>query len=298
MNSLLPKFDDMALFVEVARAGNFTKACQRLGMANATLSRRVSAMEKRLGVRLFERSTRHVALTDAAQRYFERCSPLVDAARAAHDALGSRTVIVQGHVRVSMPVDLGTFMLGPALPDFLRNHPGITLDLDLSPRFADLRTEPFDLAFRMGPVRGEGLVARHLGAIEAALFASPAYLDLRGRPKSPADLAAHHCLHIGSARRGAVWRFSGAKQDHTVSVRGPVALNNMTLMRLLAEGGQGIAMLPQDLARQAVQAGSLEVVLPRFSSTGWAVYSVSTSRMHSAAARAMVEFFRMRFTDA
>jgi DNA-binding transcriptional LysR family regulator len=289
----------MVLFVEIARAGNFSRACERLAMPNATLSRRVAAMERELGVRLFDRSTRHMALTEPAQRFLERCAPLVDEARVAFEALQSAGVTAQGHVRVSMPVDLGTITLGPWLPEFLREHPGITLDLDMSPRFADLRTEPFDLAFRLGPVRGDGLVAQRLGPVEAGLYAAPAYLARFGAPKAAADLKDHRCLHIGAVRRGATWRLIAEGRESAVAVRGTVALNNMSLMRQFAEGGLGIALLPALIAQPAVDAGQLEVVLPGVVPVPWQVYAVTTSRMQPAAVRAFVEFFRqrLRFSD-
>ncbi len=282
--------DDIALFVEVVRAGNFSRACARLGMPNATLSRRIAAMERQLGVRLFDRSTRRVTPTEAAQRYYERCAPLVDEARLAHEALGARAVRPEGHLRVSMPVDLGITYLGDALPEFLRRHPGITLDIDLSPRFVDLRAEPFDVAFRLGSARGNALVARRIGVLAQALYAAPAYLDRHGRPRQPDDLATHACLHIGSAKRGTRWRFSGPGGVQEVIVHGPLGLNNMSLTQRLAERGLGVALLPVHLAHAATIGGTLEVVLPRMTLPGWPVYAVTTSRLQPAAVRAFVEF--------
>ncbi len=294
MHSTALHLDDMALFVEVARSGNFSKASERLGIANATLSRRVAAMEKRLGVRLFERSTRHMALTEPARQHLERCAPLVDAARAADAALRVRAAVVEGHVRVSMPVDLGTITLGRWLPEFLQQHPAITLDLDMSPRVTDLRTEPFDLAFRLGPIKSEGLVARRMGQIPAGLFAAPAYLETRGHPKSPPDLAQHSCLHIGSVRRAALWHFVRGAKDYSVKVRGPVAANNMRLMHDLAERGVGIALLPLELAQPALKLGALVEVLPHYVPPHWTAYAVTTSRTPAAPVRALAEFFNAR----
>ena len=123
----------MTLFVEVARAGNFSRASAHLGVPGATLSRRIAAMEREFGVRLFDRNTRRVELTDAGRRYFERCTHLVDEARLAQEALRESAALPTGHVRVSMPVDLGVFVIGPLLPEFARQFPGISFDLDLSP---------------------------------------------------------------------------------------------------------------------------------------------------------------------
>ena len=183
----LSALHDMTLFVEVARTGNFSRASTNLGVPASTLSRRIAAMERASGVRLFDRTTRRVELTDVGQRYFERCAHLVDEARLAQEALREAATLPSGHVRVSMPVDLGVFVIGPLLPEFARQFPGISFDLDLSARHTDLVGEHVDVAIRLGTVKDEQLIARRIGAIEQALFASPAYLDLRGRPAQPAD---------------------------------------------------------------------------------------------------------------
>lgn len=286
--------DDMALFVEVVRAGSFNRAAARLGLPNATLSRRIAAMEQRLGLRLFERSTRRVQPSGAALRFYERCAPLVDEARLAHEALHERAFLPEGHLRVSMPVDLGALFLGDALPEFLRQHPGITMDLDLSPRFVDLKTEPFDLALRIGSARGDGLVARRIGLVAQGVYAAPAYLERHGRPRMPAELAQHDCLVIGSAPQGARWRLAGPEGEASVAVRGPVGLNNMGLMCRLAERGVGVALLPQHLAQPAVARGTLERLFPRHRGAGWPLVAVTTSRLLPAAVRAFVDFIAAR----
>ena len=142
---------DMALFVEVARTGSFSRASLSLGMPGATLSRRIAGMEKQLGVRLFDRSTRRVELTTAGRRYFERCAALVDEARLAEEARKEVASHADGHLRVSMPVDLGVHVVGPLLPDFARAYPGITFDIDLSPRHAEVVGEHADVAIALGP---------------------------------------------------------------------------------------------------------------------------------------------------
>lgn len=152
----MASLDDMALFVAVARAASFTRASARLGVPGATLSRRIAAMEKRLGVRLFDRTTRRVELTDAC-RYLERCAHLVDEACLAEEALRESAGAPTGHLRVSMPVDLGLFWVGPLLPEFARQHPAVTLDVDLSSRAVDLVAEHVDVPCVWAPSRANGL---------------------------------------------------------------------------------------------------------------------------------------------
>ena len=282
--------DDMALFVEVARARSFARASAVLGVPPATLSRRIAAMERRLGLRLFDRTTRRVELTESARRFFDRCEFVVDEARLAHEVLRESAHGLVGRVRVSMPVDLGVAWIGPAIPEFVRLHPGVNLELDLSPRAADLAGGQADVAIRLGAVQDDKLVARRIASIPQALYASPAYLERRGRPRQPMDLQSHDCLHVGGSGRGARWRLTGSGRSVEVTVRGPVTLNNVGLMRVLAERGLGVAMLPPRLAIDAVAAGALEPVLGGWAPPALPVHAVTSSRLQPAVVRTFVEF--------
>jgi len=285
---------DMVLFVEVARTGSFSRASANLTVPGATLSRRIAAMEHRLGVRLFDRTTRRVALSEPARRYFERCAPLVDEARLVHEALRTGVKQPTGHLRVSMPVDLGVHWIGPLLPDFARLHTGVSFELDLSPRHSDLISEHVDVAIRLGAVKGDPLIVRRIGSIKQALFAAPAYLDRRGRPRQPPDLVEHDCLHVVHSSRSARWRFRKGKNTIEVTVRGRFELNNVGLMRVLAERGMGVAMLPPALARESVSAGRLEQILPGCELAALPLHAVMSSRLQPATVRAFVDFIASR----
>ena len=254
--------DDMALFVAVATAGSLNRASAQTGVPLATLSRRIGQMEQRLGVRLFERTARCLNLTPPAQRFLERCEPLVAQALLAEEALRETAELPCGHVRVTMPVDFGQFWIAPLVPDFMSRFPGISLDLDLSAQVVDLRAEGFDVALRLGPVRGEQLVSRRLGWVEQSLFAAPPYLARAGRPRAPADLTKHQALVLGSAQRAARWRLSHGSETTDITVRGPLGLNNIGMVQRLCEQGLGVAMLPSLQVRDSVLAGRLEPVLP------------------------------------
>ncbi len=292
----LSALHDMALFVEVARTGSFSRASTKLGVPGATLSRRIAAMERHFGVRLLDRNTRKVALSEAGQRYFERCAHLVDEARLAQEALSETVNRPVGHVRVSMPVDLGLTYIGPLLPDFARQYPGISLDLDLSPRFSDLVTEHVDLAIRLGDVLGDQLVVRRLGSIEQFLFASPSYLALHGNPQQPTDLVEHDCITVGSAQQANNWRLQCDGRTMEVQVRGHFGINNPGLIRVLAERGLGIASLSSNLAREAVSAERLVRVLPNWSFKPMPVHAVMATRMQTASVRVLVEFLAARLS--
>ena len=290
----LSALHDMTLFVEVARTGSFSRASANLCVPGATLSRRIAAMEREFGVRLFDRTTRRVELTDAGRRYFERCAHLVDEARLAQEALRESAASPSGHVRVSMPVDLGVFVIGPLLPEFARQFPGISFDLDLSPRHTDLVGEHVDVAIRLGGVKDEQLVARRIGAIEQALFASPAYLDLRGRPIQPADLVEHECIFVRNPQRQALWQLQRDGESTQVAVRGRFMVNNLGLMRLLAERGMGIAALAPPLVREAVAQERLVQVLPEWGVPRLPIQAVMSSRLQPASVKALVDFLAAR----
>jgi len=287
---------DMTLFVEVARTSSFSRASVNLGVPGATLSRRIAEMERKFGVRLFDRTTRRVELTEAGRRYFERCGDLVDQARLAQEALRDAAAGPTGHLRVSMPVDMGVHHVGPLLPEFTRRHPGISLELDLSPSHRDLVGEHVDVAIRIGSVKRDQLIVRRIGTVEMLLFAAPTYRQRRSEPEQPTDLVEHECITLPAPGREAQWRLLRDGAAIEVTVRGRFATNNLGLMRLLAEGGSGIAVLSHALARDAVNAGRLVQVLPGWTLPPLPVHAVMSSRLQPASVRAFVDFLAARLS--
>lgn len=291
-----PGLSHMDLFVEVARTANFTRAGANLGIPTPTVSRTIAAMERSFGLRLFNRTTRRVELTDAGRRYFERCAPLVDAARIAVEALLDTGTRPTGNIRLSMPVDFGVHIAAPVLADFAKLHPGISLDLDLSPRHTDLVGEHVDVAIRFGTVLEDQLIARRIGWIERALFAAPAYLELRRPPQQPTDLVEHECIILG-ALRTAQWKLSAGSERIEVAVGGRFVTNNHGLACELAERGLGIAVLTPALVRGSVRAGRLKPVLSEWSLPRMPINAVTTSRLQPAAVKALVEFLVNRLNS-
>lgn len=288
---------DMLLFVEVARTASFSRASRNLSVPGATLSRRIAAMEREFGVRLFDRTTRRVELTEAGRRYFERCGPLVDDARLAREALRETSAQPSGHVRISMPVDLGVTVVGPLLSDFAHQYPDISFDLDLSPKNMDLVGDQIDVAIRLGAVKNEALVARRIGSVDQRLFASPAYLTLHGDLAEPADLVRHECILLRGPQRQALWRLQGdADETAEVVVRGRFMVNNVSLMRVLAERGMGIAVLDPSLVRELLDSGRLLPVLPGWSAPRLPLHAVMSSRLQPASVRVLLDFLAARLS--
>ena len=287
---------DMAVFVEVARALNFTRASKLSGMPVATLSRRIALLEKRVGVRLFERSTRRLVLTEPGKRYLERCERIVQDAVAAHEVLKEAAERLTGHLRLSMPVEFGLTLIAPIIDEFARQYPDITVDADLTSRPANFVDENVDVSIRLGEVRDQSLVVRRLGSAARLLYASPSYLAKRGEPRNPKDLGAHQCILQSYMAEPGVWRLVSGKKTLDVDVHGRFSTNNVSMTLKFAEQGHGIAALSPPIARAAYDAGAVRQVLREWSFPPMPVHAVMTSRLVPARVRAFVEFLASRLS--
>jgi len=281
---------DMALFVEVARAHSFTLASDNSGIPIATLSRRIAILEKRVGVRLFLRSTRRLTLTEPGRRYLERCERIVQEAEIAHEALKETAERPAGHLRISTPVEFGLSFIAPIVDEFARSYPEITMDLDLSPRPVNFSDENVDVSIRLGELRGQSLVARRPGSAARLLYASPSYLARRGMPLRPADLAGHDCILQTYMAQPSIWNLVSGKRAFEVRVQG--RFSSMTLR--LAELGYGIATLSPAVARPAYDAGAIRRVLDEWSFPPMPVHVVMTTRLIPARVRIFIDFLAER----
>jgi DNA-binding transcriptional LysR family regulator len=255
-------------------AGSFTAAAQRLGVSKAAMSARIAELERAAGVPLVRRTTRSVRLTEAGQQ-------LVDATRGAFEDIGTAFAGIKdlaaaprGLLRLTAPVALARQQIVPRLPEFLRAHPEVRIELDLSDRLIPLAQEGFDLAIRHTHAPPDTHVAWTLCATRSVLVASRAYLRRRGTPASPAELAQHDCLHYLRAGEAPAWQLVPATDGErsaakvTVPVSGPFVANNSEALREAAQGGLGIALLPDFSAQAALAAGRLVEVLPDWRPVG------------------------------
>ncbi len=283
--------NDMALFVEVAKAKGFRGAALALDMPNSTISRRISAFEKAIGLRLLLRTTRKVELTEAGQLYFERCKRIVDEARIAHEQLGDLLAQPTGVLRVSLPVDFAITYMAPLLAEFAERYPGMGFDFDLTPRQVDLASEPFDVAIRMGTPANSQLIARHLASLPPFLYASPAYLEREGEPQAPADLVAHACLTM---QRGGMWTLNDGTRDIEVKVGSRYAVNSPGMLRRLGTLDQGIVMMPEAMVADDVRQGILRRILPGWHGKPVPVYAITETRLLPAKTQRFIDFLRER----
>ncbi|MCX5539464.1 LysR family transcriptional regulator [Paraburkholderia sp. CNPSo 3076] len=283
--------NDMALFVEVVKAKGFRSAADATGMPNSTLSRRISGLEKAIGLRLLHRTTRKIELTEAGQIYFERCKRIVDEARLAHEQLGDMVAQPSGLLRASFPVDFAVTYLAPLIAEFAGLYPAITFDFELNPRRVDLVSDPFDVAIRMGESESSQLIARPLASLTPYVYASPRYLERAGEPGKPAELEQHECLGILKAD---TWTLHDVKRTSTVKVGGRFTLNSVGMIRRLATLDMGIVLVPEEIVADEVASGALRRILPQWHGTPTPVYAITETRLLPAKTQRFIEFLRER----
>ncbi|HEX7815216.1 LysR family transcriptional regulator [Dyella sp.] len=287
----MSQLEDMRLFVDVIDAGSFTGAAEKVGLSKQYLSKRIMALESRLGVRLLTRSTRHLRLTDLGRAYEEQARGILQDVDGLEQRISGSNRTPRGRLRVTAPMSFGTMHLSPVLPKFLLAYPQVSLELDLNDRTVDLIGEGYDLAIRIGSLPDSSLVARVIAPSEIVTCCSPDYLARRGAPQTPAQLGDHACLLYGHGRH-VEWQFGGVAPCR-VPVIGCLRANNGELVRDAAIGGLGIAYLPMFIAGEAIEAGKLVTILDDYRPVGAAIHAVYPQhRQASLLLQIFVDFLR------
>lgn len=273
--------NDLILFAHVMDSGSFARAAERVGLPKSTLSRRIGALENRLGERLLTRSTRRLAITEFGERILEHAHRLQEETEAAAAIAQFRQGTPRGVLRVSMPPDFRELELTPILLDYATRYPEVRVELDLSPRRVDLLAERFDLALRAAARLPDDatLVARKLCDMVNGLYASPAYLQRYGEPASPAELLDHVALKlIGGNGEALPWRLTRGNDYWEGSPSGPLAANSPGLQREMAAHGLGIVALDDRLAGPWVERGLLRRILPEWSMPTVTIWCITPGR--------------------
>ena len=271
----------MLVFAEVVDAGGITAAAARLGVRKSTVSRRLAALEERLGTRLLERNTRRLRLTEPGREYHAHCARLVAEARAVNQALSESRSTPRGTLRLVTESLLGE-LLTPTVAEFLLRYPQVRVEVSLAQAHVDLIAEEYDLAVRTGPLVDSSLVARQLGHVLTGYYASPAYLRRRGTPRLPEELANHECVQVAEAGTDEVWFFMGARGASTVPVSGRLRVPSLRAGHTAARAGLGLVRLPTALAADDVRTGVLLPLLEAFCPPGLPLYAVYPSRRQLA----------------
>jgi DNA-binding transcriptional LysR family regulator len=294
MNRLI----EMETFVRVVDAGSISGAAERMNTAKSAVSRRLAGLEERLGVRLLNRTTRRLSLTEAGSAFYDRCAEILADVADAEQTVADADADLGGQLRVAAPLSFGLEHLGAAINDFMRQQPGVTFDLDLNDRQIDLVEEGYDVAIRITNLSDSSLRARRLANIRSVVCASPDYWDTHGRPAQPADLKQHTALRYSNAPRRS-WSWT-APDGSRGSVTVPVSMtaNNGEFLAQTAVEGFGVIVIPVFIAYKRIEAGDLEVIFPDYRWGDIAAYAVyPPTRFLSRRVRVFIDFLAGRFGD-
>ena len=272
--------NDVVVFARVVEAGSFTAAARLLAMPKTTVSRRIAALEREVGVRLLQRTTRSLSMTDAGRLYYEQSSQALRTLEEANLRLAEARAEPSGTIRISAPVGFAGHFLTSAVMEFLAVYPKTNVELRLTDEKLNLVEDGIDLAFRTGVLEDSTLIARKLGATHRLLCASPEYLARRGTLDSPADLARHDCLVAGPSAAGAHWVLDGPDGRETVTVAGRFAANEMQAVVAAALAGYGIAQMPHGIAEALIGEGRLSRVLEDYTTPTGGLYVLYPSSRH------------------
>ena len=274
--SKLPDLEGLAIFAKVAETRSFAAAAAELKLSKATVSKAVSRVEAKLRTRLFNRTSRRLALTDAGRQLSGRADNILAEGEAAEDEALTRSTAVRGLVRLAAPMSFGILHIAPLLPEFLTACPEVSIDLHLSDAMVDMIGEGFDAAVRIAALPDSSLVARRLCGMPLYLVGAPAYLNAHGRPRHPMNLAEHACISYGHGAATQTWRFTHRNgKSATVRPLGPLRVNNGDAMMPALIAGTGLGVLPEFILRDALADGRLERLLPDWSLPSASVHWVT-----------------------
>ena len=295
----MDRISDIATFVQVVEQGSFTAAAEALELSKAAVSKYVGRLEKRLGARLLNRTTRRLTLTEAGQALFDRASVAIADLNAAESDVVELTGSPRGRLRVSAPSHFGEVFLAPLFAVFRQRYPDIELDLDLDNRLVDIVEEGFDVAIRISQLGPSSLVARKLTEVRVVTAASPAYLAKRGTPGTPLELREHECLLYGLDRTPGEWRFRrGLDRLVAVRVHGGFRCNNDGALKRAALDGLGILRFPEIFIEKELREGKLVAILQEFEMQKLSLSAVFPTRHNlPPKVRVFVDFLAEQFRE-
>ena len=294
----MDRLHGMRIFVDVVNSGSFSAAADKIGLSRAQVSKSVMQLERYLGTRLLNRTTRSISLTEPGRIYFERSSELLDEINEIETVVANKSGETRGRLTLSAPTSFGIFQLQDAIPAYLERYPEVQISLSLADRFIDVVAEGFDLVIRIAELEDSSLVARRLAPCKRILCATPSYLEKHGTPQVPQDLAIHHCLVYSNELKPDTWRLQGPDGNEDVKVNGPFCADNGDILRAAAVAGLGVTLLPTFIVGTDLRSGKLRQILPEFCPPEISVHAVFPSRRWlSPKVRSFVDFLTEYFGD-
>jgi DNA-binding transcriptional LysR family regulator len=286
------RFHELNAFIAVVEAGGFSAAARTTGDSQSAVSKAIGALEKRLSVMLFNRSTRRVVLTDQGQRYYDRIKPLCDEMQDADSELTASTLGISGLIRIAASATFGRLHVLPLIPDLLLLNPGLKVDLVLSDIVRDMVEDRIDLAIRVGPVDEPDAVVRRVAITPLVCVGSRLYFERHGSPKTPTDLVEHNCLLYGGTAEAAIWPFVGREGRFTVPVRGNLSSNSIETIRAAVLAGVGIGLFAKVSLADELCHPDVITILEDFMSDGRDISLVwPKRRVVPARVRQVTNFF-------
>ncbi|MGQ2979609.1 MAG: LysR family transcriptional regulator [Polaromonas sp.] len=289
----------MHMFVRVVETGSFSKAAREFATTQPTVSKQIAATEERLKVRLLNRNTRGVSLTESGALYYEKCKIIVRETEEADNIVRLQQSQAQGMLRIGTSVAFGRRVIVPLALDFMKRHPQVQLDLSFEDRYTDLVSQGLDVAVRMGKLADSSLGARYLGVNPWVMVASPRYLKKYGTPKKPRDLSGHAALIYSSVLGDDVWRLISPRGDAvTVPVAGRLRSNNLSAVLAAARNGLGIAAMPRYVAADSLASGQVLEVLADHSLPEQEIHAVFPSpKLVPGKVQALVAYLQGHFAE-
>jgi DNA-binding transcriptional LysR family regulator len=271
---LIRDLDALRTFVAIATLGNFARASDKLAISRAMASKRVADLEAELGVKLINRTTRAMSLTEAGRKLLATAETMFGPLESAEEDIRSAAVVPRGHLRVNAPMSFGVLHLGAIVDSFLLDYPEFSVDLTLDDRVVNIVGEGFDVAIRIRNLGDSSLTARRLAPACMVVCAAPVYLERRGRPDQPQDLTRHDCLVYDYLARQNVWSFSRDGEAADIRINGRLHSNNGDVLVKAAEDGLGIMLAPTFIAYRALRAGALLPILPDWRAVESSLFAV------------------------
>ena len=293
----MDRMTSMATFVKVVENGGFSAAARALSISPSVASAHVQALEDRLGVRLLNRSTRKVSLTEVGHAYYERCLQILAEADDADQIAQALQSSPRGTLRLNTSVAIPPF-LAPVVAEYTALYPEVSIDLTMTDRMIDLVEDGFDLAVRNMSVPDSSLVTRRVASYRFVVCGSPDYFARHGVPTTPADLVDHNCLVYSRSAWGHEWRFNGGDGEQSIPVKGNLQANSDNALRLAAVNGQGLAMAPSFLVIDEIKSGRLVPILTEFLQAEYAINAIYPHRHHlSAKVRSFIDLLAKHFRE-
>ena len=292
------QLEDMQVFIRVVDAGGISRAAEQMGLAKSAVSRRLTELEARLGVRLLNRTTRTSNLTEAGRGFYERSIKIIDDIGELNALTQGSNTTLEGTINLAVPLSFGLSHLAPAIDDFIKQHPELTINIDFSDRQLNLIEEGLDLAVRIADLKDSSLMARKISPIRTMICASPDYLKAHGTPETLDDLKHHQMLHYNLSNSSS-WKLTDKQgEQHFINVAAKIIANNGDFLKDMAIAGHGIIMIPTFISWKAIAMGELIPILSDYNAPQLNAYAVyPQTRYLSQRTRMLIDFLVERFGE-